>query len=126
MKLAQIAEERGEKMPVRPKKPCRKHGCKELVELGYCDKHKKESYKRDERRGTASERGYGSEWRKARLGFLSRNPLCKECLKNDIIEPATDVDHVIPHRGDRKLFWDVNNWQALCHICHSKKTARGE
>ena len=35
---------------------------------------------------------------------------------------ATVVDHIIPHRGDQKLFWDQNNWQALCKSCHDKKT----
>jgi hypothetical protein len=24
---------------------------------------------------------------------------------------ATDVDHIIPHRGDKKLFWNESNWQ---------------
>ena len=32
------------------------------------------------------------------------------------------VDHIIPHRGDQKLFWDQNNWQSLCKSCHDKKT----
>ena len=36
----------------------------------------------------------------------------------------TDVDHIIPHRGDQKLFWDKSNWQALCHRHHSMKTRR--
>ena len=35
---------------------------------------------------------------------------------------ATVVDHVTPHRGDKKLFWDESNWQALCKRCHDKKT----
>ena len=35
---------------------------------------------------------------------------------------VTDVDHIVPHRGDPRLFWDEENWQALCHSCHSKKT----
>ena len=30
------------------------------------------------------------------------------------------LDHIIPHRGDRKLFWDRDNWQALCKSCHAK------
>ncbi|WP_407496877.1 HNH endonuclease [Pseudooceanicola sp. MF1-13] len=34
------------------------------------------------------------------------------------------MDHITPHKGDRKLFWDRSNWQALCHACHSRKTAR--
>ena len=35
---------------------------------------------------------------------------------------ATVVDHIVPHRGDQKLFWDQNNWQPLCKSCHDKKT----
>lgn len=38
-------------------------------------------------------------------------------------EPATDVDHIVPHKGNHELFWDRDNWQALCHHCHSVKTA---
>ena len=36
---------------------------------------------------------------------------------------AQVVDHIVPHRGDKELFWDKNNWQALCFSCHSSKTA---
>ena len=35
---------------------------------------------------------------------------------------ATDVDHIIPHKGDRSLLYDERNLQALCHECHSRKT----
>lgn len=27
------------------------------------------------------------------------------------------VDHIIPHRGDQKLFWDTTNWQSACERC---------
>jgi 5-methylcytosine-specific restriction protein A len=37
---------------------------------------------------------------------------------------ATDVDHIVPHRGNSKLFWDQGNWQPLCHKHHSIKTRR--
>lgn len=37
---------------------------------------------------------------------------------------GTHVDHVRPHRGDWSLFMDSTNLQALCHSCHSRKTAR--
>jgi len=36
---------------------------------------------------------------------------------------ATHVDHVLAHRGDEGLRLDPNNLQALCHSCHSRKTA---
>jgi predicted kinase len=32
---------------------------------------------------------------------------------------ATVVDHIQPHRGDDKLFWDSTNWMALCADHHS-------
>ena len=41
------------------------------------------------------------------------------------LTPATVVDHIIPHRGDKKLFWDERNWQALCESCHNHKTGSG-
>ncbi len=35
--------------------------------------------------------------------------------------PAEHVDHVTPHKGDPKMFWE-GPFQALCASCHSKKT----
>lgn len=57
------------------------------------------------------------KYRKARARFLTKHPFCAVCGK-----PATDLDHIVPHRGDLSLFWDESNWQGLCHRCHSKKT----
>ena len=74
---------------------------------------------------SAAARGYDARWQRARKIFLSRYPLCAECQKNGILTPATVVDHIIPHRGDRNLFWDENNWQPLCKSCHDRKTGKG-
>jgi 5-methylcytosine-specific restriction protein A len=76
-------------------------------------------------RDSANSRGYNREWRKARLDHLRRFPFCVECAKQDRYISATDVDHIIPHRGDMVLFWKRSNWQSLCKSCHSKKTASG-
>jgi 5-methylcytosine-specific restriction protein A len=40
------------------------------------------------------------------------------------VVPATIVDHVVPHRGDQRLFWDQGNWAPACKSCHDRKTAR--
>lgn len=81
----------------------------------------------DKRRGNAGDRGYTWAWQKAAKAFLSENPLCAECLRQDRVKPADCVDHIIPHRGDMQLFWDQGNWQSLCSTpCHAVKTARGE
>lgn len=66
---------------------------------------------------------YDHRWRQARAIFLRRNPLCSACAKDGKITAANEVDHIIPHRGDMKLFWDKSNLAALCKPCHSKKTA---
>lgn len=75
-------------------------------------------------RETAAERGYGSRWQKARKGWLHAHPLCVVCEAAGRVVPATDVDHIKPHRGDMALFWDSSNWQSLCHSCHSTKTVQ--
>jgi len=73
----------------------------------------------DRRRGTAAERGYNAEWQKARASFLIANPTCVRCESEGRYEAATVVDHIIPHRGNQTLFWDINNWQPLCEHCHN-------
>jgi HNH endonuclease. len=75
----------------------------------------------DANRPTAAQRGYNHAWRKARLEFLYFHPFCAMCGQS-----ATLVDHIKPHRGDDRLFWDRTNWQALCTSCHSKHKQREE
>jgi len=71
----------------------------------------------------STQRGYGYRWQKAREGYLAKHPLCVECEREGKVVVATDLDHIIPHRGDQVLFWRESNWMALCKPCHSKKTA---
>lgn len=121
-------------------KVCSYPGCSAVVPYGvtHCEKHaplaaaQREKYlqaqqrrreaRRTRERGSSSARGYNYRWQKARRTFLFEHPLCEECLKRGEITAATDVDHIKPHKGDSKLFWDTSNWQALCHRCHSRKT----
>lgn len=77
----------------------------------------------DVRRGSASQRGYGARWQRARRWFLRQNPLCASCKRKGFIRAATVVDHVVPHKGDHERMWDQDNWQALCKRCHDRKTA---
>jgi 5-methylcytosine-specific restriction protein A len=50
---------------------------------------------------------------------------CPDCQEGKIrLTPATVVDHRIPHKGDKQLFWDSTNWQAMSKPCHDRKTAR--
>jgi len=109
-------------------KPCNHPGCGVLVRDGTarCEKHKRlEAKAHDARRGSAHERGYSVAWQRARVGFLTKHPLCKRCEDQTppALTPATVVDHVVPHKGDKALFWDSTNWQPLCKPCHDRKTA---
>ncbi len=72
----------------------------------------------DDRRGSAYSRGYNRPWAKASKGYLAKHPLCLGCDAIGRIVPAALVDHVIPHRGDRVLFWDSDNWQPCCKWHH--------
>ena len=108
-------------MPKAPKRPCRHPGCPNLCDKGvYCSQHM--VFSSDRMRGGADARGYNAEWRRARKAFLKEHPLCAECMLKGRLAPATVVDHIIPHRGDKRLFWDEHNWQALCKNCHDQKT----
>ena len=110
-------------MPSRPNTPCRHPGCAALVPYGtkYCEEHKP---LHSEEVRSAGARGYGRAWQKARKRYLETHPFCVECMKEGKYVKATDVDHVVPHRGDKRLFWDQSNWQPLCHRHHSSKTRR--
>ncbi len=86
-------------------------------------KAKKSKVKRVEpKRKSSNERGYGFAWQKARFYYFKKHPLCVHCEVEGLIIPATDLDHIIPHQGNKVLFWDSSNWQGLCHSCHSRKT----
>ena len=58
------------------------------------------------------------EQRKRRL---ENEPLCRDCLANGYIEPATVPDHIVPlAKGGID---DDSNIRCLCHSCHLKRTA---
>ena len=102
-------------------RPCNHPGCRKYAcERGYCAEHA-ELLRKRKRENRNIHDGYSfysaQRWRRTRRIFLAENPLCVICRA-----PATEVDHIIPHRGDSTLFWDMANWQPLCHACHSRKT----
>ncbi len=74
----------------------------------------------------ANARGYTYAWQRARLDFLAVNPLCAMCKASGRVTESCVVDHREPHRGDMELFWNRDNWQALCVTCHSKHKQRIE
>lgn len=120
-------------MAMRPVRPCAHPGCRELVRTGYCDKHRP----KDRQRRSAE----AADWHTwytlpiwvndLRPMQLLNEPFCRECSRRAALEDlphlarvrATDVDHIVPHRGVWSRFIDRTNLQSLCHSCHSRKTA---
>ena len=62
-------------------------------------------------------------WRQSSKAFREAK-LCAMCEAAHKITPAQHTDHIIPHNGDPRLFWSVENWQPLCKLCHDHKTHR--
>ncbi|MFN4283501.1 MAG: HNH endonuclease signature motif containing protein [Alphaproteobacteria bacterium] len=103
-------------MPFAAPKPCRHPGCKAVTthKSRECEAHRGEA---DRARGTATQRGYGVDWRKLRAE-TPKTPCC-DC--HAPWRPNFHLDHGERRRtggGDEtaNLFW-------RCAPCHSRKTA---
>ncbi|HSH84369.1 MAG TPA: HNH endonuclease signature motif containing protein [Guyparkeria sp.] len=48
------------------------------------------------------------------------------CQQIGRVTAATVVDHIVPHQGNKELFWDRSNWQPLCAPCHDRHKRRQE
>ena len=117
---------------------CLRPKCGAVVERGYCPDHTPVDRRRirDERQGNANTRGYTYRWYRRATLFRQRFPLCGQraggrapvlsvCYEEHRVTIADVVDHVVPHKGNRELFWSEDNWQSLCAACHARKTGLG-
>lgn len=120
-------------MPVAPRKICAKPNCGKLTTGRFCEQHNIENQRNvkakaktyDNERGNRHQRGYDSKWSAYSKRYRIKHPLCLHCEKVGIVKQSECVDHIIPVDGpDDPLFWDEKNHQALCHTCHSIKTAK--
>nr|WP_232435409.1 hypothetical protein [Burkholderia ubonensis] len=94
---------------------------------------------------SSTARGYGYVWQKLRADHLAKNPHCVYCLRElgmagwspaDVIlacaargiaEPLGTIgDHIVAHRGDRRLQLDPSNVQTLCKPHHDSAKQREE
>lgn len=50
-----------------------------------------------------------------RAVFLRDGYRCQMC---GLVTPRPIADHIKPHRGDRRRFFDLGNVQTLCKPCH--------
>ncbi|GED04426.1 hypothetical protein BAT02nite_40700 [Bacillus atrophaeus] len=106
-------------------KPCSEPCCSNLTRVSYCEQHKRTKPAYDQYRESAAKRVYNGKWRQARLGYLSKHPFCVSCMMEGRRVPATVVDHIKPHKGDMKLFWDSSNRAAFMRAVPQQKDSEG-
>lgn len=112
-------------MPTKPLKPCRYPGCRKLTHSGFCEQHQpRRTQDRSQKAQTWRWMYQTPEWKDdLRPTQLLEHPWCAECSRQGHRVRATDVDHIVDHKGSWALFTDRSNLQSLCHGCHSRKTA---
>lgn len=112
-------------MPWKTPKPCIQPGCKDFaVRGGRCEIHAKEKAKEyrkrtPDKRPNFRERGYGTDWDKARAKYIKRHPDCENCG-----EPGPEgmiIDHIVEVRDGGKHSQD--NLRTLCRTCHGIRHA---
>jgi 5-methylcytosine-specific restriction protein A len=111
---------------------CLAPGCYNMVDepRSFCATHKEQGFEYEAMRKASNaarwERGGGDayrwvykdpRWPKCRRDRLALEPLCRACGAR-----ATDVDHIIPHKGRAEYAFNQDNLQSLCHECHKAKT----
>ena len=117
-------------MPSSAPRPCCAPACGGIaVSRGYCEEHKAPVRVRkaqDDRRGTAHQRGYGSDWRRLSRRYRAENPFCELCESRGLLVAVQLVDHVIPVdvRPDLRMYEE--NLCGLCRPCHFRKTSEDE
>lgn len=103
-------------MPIRAARLC---GCGAVVQDGGQCRACASRRDRESGRPSARKRGYDTRWDQASRGYLGKHPYCTMCAAEGKQVLATVVDHIIPHRGDSKLFWERTNWTGCCGAHHS-------
>lgn len=97
--------------PLAPRRPCLVPGC---AGLQPCPKHA--GPRLHKRRA----------WERVSKAYREAHPWCAECQRQGRITLATDVHHVVPHRGVPDAFWVTDDGlEGLCHACHSRITQAG-
>ena len=64
------------------------------------------------------------KWVKLRSEKLRNDPLCEHCLSKNIVNPGTEIHHIVPidtganYETMKQLAYNYNNLVTLCHKCH--------
>lgn len=61
-----------------------------------------------------------ARWRRMRASKLARHPHCQCPHHRHKRRPASVVDHIVPHKGNRRLFFSWSNLQSMTKECHDR------
>ena len=119
------------------KRLCQYSGCNEIAEPGhtYCAKHLAESQKKHEEWLNQKKRKpfenairfndyNNAEWRALRRKVLERDGYkCCQCgITQEESGYPLQIHHIRAPKGNKELFYDINNCVTLCHACHVRIT----
>ena len=108
---------------IHKRKPCAHPNCATIhTEKGkYCKEHKKGHVREY---ASPYRHMYDAEWQRESKKFLRGRPWCEcdDCKKGPYRLPANCVDHITPHKGDYRLFWDRRNWKPMNTRCNARKS----
>ena len=120
------------------KRICQYSGCNEMAEPGhiYCEKHLIESQKKHQEwlknhnkkkpfeNATRANNYNNAEWRALRREVLKRDGY--QCCQCGITAAESgyplEIHHIIPSKGNKELFYNINNCVTLCKVCHARIT----
>jgi 5-methylcytosine-specific restriction enzyme A len=101
-------------------KYCKSFPCSNIAISGgsYCADHQPVKIHRSDHHNPVYDT---IRWQKFRRWYLSIHPLCEICERDGRTTPAVLVDH-IHELKDGGQQYDSANVQALCRLCHARKT----
>ena len=103
--------------PYNTKHPCSHPECGKLVLKGSrCEDHKISREFAPEHHSLYNRKS----WHILRANQLRQFPYCIICNTSRNLQ----VDHIVDHKGDPDLFYDMSNLQTLCDVHHSQKTGK--
>ena len=119
------------------KRMCQYSGCNEMAEPGhtYCKTHLVESqkihkeclknHKKKPFENAVRTNNYNNaEWRRLRGEVLKRDGYqCCQCgITAEESSYPLEIHHIIQPKGNKELFYDINNCVTLCKWCHAHIT----
>ena len=120
------------------KKLCQYSGCDcfAVEHHTYCAKHLLESQKKHQEwlknhnkkkpfENAERTNNYNNvEWRALRKEVLERDGYCCRSCGATAAESgfSLEIHHIIPPKGNKELFYNINNCVTLCKVCHARIT----